>query len=199
MEKNQYYLMMEREINSLVNEDIRNFALGLLTILPEYFFTAPASSSGKYHPVNDLGEGGLVRHSISVRHMLRHLLKPNGYYDFTDREKELLEVAALFHDGFKSGSQTDFLADKHTKCLHPVYMANQIIMESVMQRFNYEDAQFIASAIISHMGQWNTSWRTPGAALPLPVTPAQKVLHLADYLASRKDINMTIDETEKGE
>ena len=63
-------------------------------------------------------------------------------------------------------------------------------MESVKFGLNYEDAQFMASAIISHMGQWNTSWREKGI-LPLPLTPAQKVLHLADYLASRKDINIT--------
>ena len=30
--------------------------------------------------------------------------------------------------------------------------------------------------------------------VPEPVTVSQKVLHLADYLASRKDINMTLEE-----
>ena len=84
-------------------------------------------------------------------------------------------------------------------------MANHIIMQSVLFKFNYDDAQFIASAVISHMGQWNTSWKMSGM-LPLPETPAQKVLHLTDYLASRKDINMslddggdTIDDTQKKE
>jgi hypothetical protein len=41
------------------------------------------------------------------------------------------------------------------------------------------------------MGQWNTSTRMKGT-LPLPESPEQKVLHLADYLASRRNINMTL-------
>lgn len=193
MEKNKYYKMMENEINvgiSDLDDDLKEFALHLLDTIPEYFYTVPASSSGKYHPVNDLGEGGLVRHSINVKRMLVHLLLPRGYYDFTPRQKALLQVAALFHDSFKSGSQDDYLQDIHTKFFHPVWSANHIIMESVKFGFNYEDAQFMASSIISHMGQWNTSWREKGV-LPLPLTPEQKVLHLADYLSSRKDINIT--------
>lgn len=193
MEKNKYYKMIEDEIDNQIPElddDIKVFAHHLLETIPEYFYIVPASSSGKFHPINDLGDGGLVRHSINVKRMLVHLLLPNGYYDFTPREKVLLQVAALFHDSFKSGFQSDYEENIHTKFLHPVLAANHIIMESVKFGFNYEDAQFMASAIISHMGQWNTSWREKGI-LPLPLTPAQKVLHLADYLASRKDINIT--------
>lgn len=189
---------MENEIDTQISnldDDLKAFAYHLLDTIPEYFYTVPASSSGKYHPINDLGEGGLVRHSISVKRMLAYLLLPNGYYDFTPREHQLLQVAALFHDCFKSGSQEEYLQDIHTKFFHPVLAANHIIMESVKFGFCYEDAQFMASTIISHMGQWNTSWREKGV-LPLPLTPAQKVLHLADYLASRKDINITPPEEE---
>ncbi len=196
MEKNKYYLMMEDEINTLSIDDIKEFGLALLDTIPEYFFNVPASSSGKFHPKNDLGEGGLVRHSITVRRMLRHILEPNGYYDFTVREIELLELAALFHDSFKSGTQEEYEENIHTKFLHPVLAANHILMESVKKRFDYDSASFMASAIMSHMGQWNTCWREAGT-LPLPKTPAQKALHLADYLASRTDINMDIPDPYK--
>lgn len=198
MEKNKYYFMMEDEINTLSIDDIKEFGLALLGTIPEYFFNVPASSSGKFHPKNDLGEGGLVRHSITVRRMLRHILEPNGYYDFTVREIELLELAALFHDSFKSGTQEEYEENIHTKFLHPVLAANHILMESVKKRFDYDSASFMASAIMSHMGQWNTSWREAGT-LPLPKTPAQKALHLADYLASRTDINMDIPDPYKGD
>ena len=182
--------MFKKELDYIKDEKIKESAKTMVNLLPDYFFEIPASSTGKYHPKFALGDGGLVRHSINVKRMLVHLLLPNGYYDFTPREKVLLQVAALFHDSFKSGFQSDYEENIHTKFLHPVLAANHIIMESVKFGFNYEDAQFMASAIISHMGQWNTSWREKGI-LPLPLTPAQKVLHLADYLASRKDINIT--------
>jgi len=199
MEKNKYYLMMENEIDNQIPEiedDLKEFAHHLLDTIPGYFYMVPASSSGKFHPVNDQGEGGLVRHSISVKRMLVHLLLPVGYYNFTPRQQRLLQVAALFHDSFKSGTQEEYEENIHTKFLHPVLAANHILMESVKMRFDYDSASFIASAIMSHMGQWNTSWREAGA-LPLPKTPAQKALHLADYLASRTDINMDIPDPYK--
>ena len=201
MEKNKYYLMMEDEIDNQIPEiedDLKEFAHHLLDTVPEYFYTVPASSSGKFHPVNDQGEGGLVRHSISVKRMLVHLLLPVGYYNFTPKQQRLLQVAALFHDCFKSGTQDMYETNIHTKFLHPVMAANHIILQSVLYNFKYEDALFMANAIISHMGQWNTSWREQGV-LPLPSTPEQKVLHLADYLASRKDINLDIPDSFKGD
>lgn len=196
---NKFYQMMADEISTIESDDVRKFAISLLNSIPEYFFTVPASSSGKYHPKNDLGEGGLVRHSISVKRMLIHLLEPNGYYEFTEREKDLLIVAALFHDSFKSGTQEEYEKNNQTKFLHPAYAASYIIMQSVIHSFDYKDAKFISSAIISHMGQWNKN-RSNLGTLPTPETPEQKILHLADYLASRKDINMTItDEDEETE
>lgn len=188
-----HYYMMINEIDSINNPQIRRFANTLLNRVPDYFFKVPASSSGKYHPKNDLGEGGLVRHSISVKRMLEHLIEPDGFFDFTDDEKDLLIVAALFHDCMKSGTQEEYEKNDRTKFLHPLYAANFVITTSIINGFNYEWATYIANAVISHMGQWNTNKNEEGT-LPLPVSPAQKVLNLADYLASRKDINMTIME-----
>ena len=192
-----YYYMMRDEIDSINNPDIRRFANTLLNRVPDYFFKVPASSSGKYHPKSDLGEGGLVRHSICVKRMLDHLIElADVVAEFTDDEKDLLIVAALFHDCMKSGTQEEYEKNNRTKFLHPLYAANFVITTSIINGFNYEWAKFIADVIISHMGQWNTNKNEDGT-LPLPVTPAQRVLNLADYLASRKDINMTIVEDDE--
>ena len=192
-----YYYMMRDEIDSINNPDIRRFADTLLNRVPDYFFKVPASSSGKYHPKSDLGEGGLVRHSICVKRMLDHLIElADVVAEFTDDEKDLLIVAALFHDCMKSGTQEEYEKNNRTKFLHPLYAANFVITTSIINGFNYEWAKFIADVIISHMGQWNTNKNEDGT-LPLPVTPAQRVLNLADYLASRKDINMTIMEDDE--
>lgn len=188
---NKYYKMMLNELDTISSLEISQFGHYLLNRIPDYFFSVPASSSGRYHPIGDLGEGGLVRHSIAVKKMLEHLFEPEGYYEFTDREKDLLRLAALFHDSFKSGTQEMYEQDIHTKHLHPVYAAQFVVMSSIMAEFDYKDACFIADAIISHMGQWNKKLRNSGI-LPKPITAAQKVLHLADYLASRKDVNVDV-------
>ena len=190
-QENKYFRLMLEEIDKLQDEENRKFAHTLLSNVPDYFFSVPASSSGKYHPSNDLGNGGLVRHSISVARMLEHLIEPYGYYDFDDEQKELLKIAALFHDCMKSGTQEEYEKNKHTKFLHPLYAANFIMTTAIKNGYPYEKALFIYNAVISHMGQWNTNGT---AKLPTPETPDQKVLHLADYLASRKDINMEFGE-----
>jgi len=190
-----YYYMMRDEIDSIDNPEIRRFANTLLNRVPDYFFKVPASSSGKYHPKNDLGEGGLVRHSISVKRMLVHLLELDCY-SFSDDEKDLLIVAALFHDCMKSGTQEEYKKNNRTKFLHPVLAANFIITTSVIDGFKYDWALYIADAVISHMGQWNTN-KSEDGELPVPVNPAQRILHLADYLVSRKDINMVLREDDE--
>ena len=195
-QENKYFRLMLEEIDTLQDIDNRKFAYALLSNVPDYFFSVPASSSGKYHPQNDLGEGGLVRHSISVARMLDHLLEPEGYFDFTDEQKELLKIAALFHDCMKSGTQEEYEKSKHTKFLHPLYAANFIMTIAIEYGYPYEKALFIYDTVISHMGQWNTN-KNESSKLPEPVSVSQKVLHLADYLASRKDINMTLEEDDE--
>ena len=177
------------EILTIKDLEIRNAAAELTNLVPDYFWKVAASSSGKYHPKTDLGEGGLVRHSINVKRMLDHLLTPNGYFPMTDREKDLLRVAALFHDSFKSGTQQQYEESQHTKFLHPIYASN-FIKDNL--NLPAADVHSICSAIESHTGQWNTS-KHSSESLPTPETTPQKALHLADYLASRKGIEMEID------
>jgi hypothetical protein len=193
---NRYYYLMLDAIDEINDIDNRRFAHCLLGRVPDYFFIVPASSSGKYHPQNDLGEGGLVRHSISVLRMLEHLLEPEGYFDFTDEQKDLLKIAALFHDCMKSGTQEEYENNQRTKFLHPLYAANFIMTTAIENEYPYEKALFIYDAVIAHMGQWNKNKNESGM-LPTPTTMSQKVLHLADYLASRKDINMTLEEDDE--
>ena len=63
-----------------------------------------------------------------------------------------------------------------------------------------EELELVANMIESHMGQWNTDKRS-STVLPLPENKYQKMIHLADYLASRKDIEVLFDgfETPKKE
>jgi hypothetical protein len=56
------------------------------------------------------------------------------------------------------------------------------------------ELKIIYCAIRSHMGQWNTDKRSPGVELPTPQTKYEIMVHVCDYLASRKDIILTFDE-----
>ena len=62
--------MFSKEIGSIVDDDLRKLATEVIAQADDYFFTIPASSTGKNHPPFSLGEGGLVRHTKCVVYMV---------------------------------------------------------------------------------------------------------------------------------
>lgn len=183
-------------LSTIVNDDIREFAKVLVEGLPAYIWEVGASSTGKYHPAYSLGFGGLMRHQIAVVRFLNYFFELEQYNTkFTSREMDLMRVAGLVHDGRKSGEQTDYQRSKFTKFNHPIQMAN-VIRSYDGQYLNHDEIEFIAHCIESHMGQWNVD-RKSGEVLEKPADDYQHFVHLADYLASRKDLTMAFDKIEQ--
>ena len=183
-------------LDTIVDEEIRTFAFILINNLPDYIWHVGASSTGKYHPAYSLGEGGLMRHQIAVVRFLNFFFELEQYNTkFTSREMDLMRVAGLVHDGRKSGEQADYEKSKYTKFDHPMQMAN-VIRNYDGQYLNHDDIEFMAHCIESHMGQWNTD-RKSKMVLPKPMDEYQYFVHLADYLASRKDLTMAFENYEQ--
>jgi uncharacterized protein (DUF3820 family) len=182
-------------LETIVNEDIRDFAKVLVNGLPDYIWEVGASSTGKYHPAYSLGVGGLMRHQIAVVRFLNYFFELEQYNTkFTSREMDLMRVAGLVHDGRKSGEQNDYERSKFTKFDHPIQMAN--VIRSYDGRYlNHDELEFVAHCIESHMGQWNVD-RKSGEILEKPTSDYQHFVHLADYLASRKDLTMAFENVE---
>ncbi len=180
---------------TIVNEDIREFAKVLVEGLPNYIWEVGASSTGKYHPEYSLGLGGLMRHQIAVVRFLNYFFDLEQYNTkFTSREMDLMKVAGLVHDGRKSGEHTDYEKSKYTKFDHPIQMAN-VIRSYDGQYLNHDELEFMAHCVESHMGQWATDKKS-SVVLPKPMDEYQQFVHLADYLASRKDLTMSFDKIE---
>ena len=188
--------LVEPILSTIKNDDIREFAEVLLDGLPAYMWEVAASSTGKYHPAYSLGFQGLMRHQIAVVRFLNFFFELEQYNTkFTDREMDLIRVACLVHDGRKSGEQSDYDRSRFTKFDHPIQMAN--VIRGYNGKYLTENAlEFIATCIESHMGQFNTD-RKSSIVLPKPMSVAQELVHLADYLASRKDLTMAFDVSEQ--
>ena len=183
---------------TIVNDDIREFAKVLVEGLPSYIWEVGASSTGKYHPAYSLGQGGLMRHQIAVVRFLNYFFELEQYNtQFTSREMDLMRVAGLIHDGRKSGEQTDYQKSKYTKFDHPIQMAN-VVRSFDGKYLNRNELEFVAHCIESHMGQWNTD-RKSSVVLEKPKDGYQFFVHLADYLASRKDLTMAFEGYEQSQ
>lgn len=185
--------LIDDVLSTIVNEDIRAFATVLVEDFPEYIWEVPASSSGRFHPLHDQGDGGLIRHLVAVARVLNYIFELEQFNSrFTDREVDLMRVAALVHDGRKSGEQVDYEKSKSTKFEHPMLMA-QAVRKHKGSYLTDAEIEIIASSVEAHMGQWNTSKRA-SFDLPKPTNTYQKFVHLADYLASRKGWNMEFED-----
>lgn len=197
--KNENAKIFDSILNTIENEDIRYFAEQCIETIPDYFWEVGASSTGKYHPQYALGELGLARHTCALVRFLNHILSVDCFGNkFTSREKDLMRVAGMMHDTRKSGDDEAYAKNKFTKFDHPLLAANEI--RTLIGFISEEELELVATTIESHMGQWNTDKRSK-VVLPLPKNKYQKMLHLADYLASRKDIGVLFDgfETPKKE
>lgn len=188
--------LVEPILSTIKDDDIREFAEVLLDGLPDYIWHVGASSTGKYHPAYSLGEMGLMRHQVAATRFLNFFFELEQYNTkFTDREMDLMRVAMLTHDGRKSGEQADYEKSKFTRFDHPIQMAN-VIRSYDGKYLSHDELEFMAICIESHMGQWSTD-RKSSVVLPKPMNVFQEFIHLADYLASRKDLTMSFDASEQ--
>lgn len=193
--RNEKAKIFDSLLGTFENEDIKNFAVECIETIPNYFWDVGASSTGKYHPQYALGDLGLARHTCALVRFLNHILSIDCFKnEYTSRERDLLRVAGIMHDSRKSGDDEAYSKNKFTKFDHPVLAANEI--RTIIGFIPENEVEFVAHAIESHMGAWNTDKRSK-VVLPTPKTEAQKLLHLADYLASRKDIDVRFGENEK--
>ena len=89
---------LDKEISFIHDARIRNSALVLQDLLPEYFWVMPASTTGKYHPEVELGEGGLLRHSKAVTRIGYELLKIEMFrVNYTEHERDLTPLFVRQH------------------------------------------------------------------------------------------------------
>ena len=93
------------EINYIKNDRIKESLVNLINLIPDYFFTEAASSTGKYHPSFSQGVGGLVRHTkVAVKIANTLLINDSIGYKFTKDEKDLIILSLVMHDSVKRNS-----------------------------------------------------------------------------------------------
>ena len=177
------------ELNYIKDDSLRKSLGKLIELLPDYFFMEPASSTGKYHPKYALGEGGLLRHTKAATRIGYELLGDLSIgKKYTSREKDLMLMALLLHDGFKKG----LVEERYTRFDHPL-IASKVIMDNYEKvGLSSEDATFISDAIKTHMGDYTTDYNG-NEVLEKPQTKYQNFVHMCDYLASRKCLLVPFD------
>lgn len=187
--------LIQNEVEKIQSEDIKNFTYRVLAEVNPKFWISPASSSGKYHPPEDNGEGGLVRHVIKGVAVIEQFARRAI---FTQRELDEARSAFLLHDTQKCGlgwmsEKTDYTHGK--------------IAADWLEKFELADSAAkseIISAVRYHMAPWcytvnpfedrtyaaeemKANWEeTTRASFPSRV---ERAVQEADYWSSRESMS----------
>lgn len=177
--KKEAFIRGGKYLRLIKDENLRNLAKQFWLKSPDYFFVIPGSSSGKYHWAKELG--GLFDHVCMAMYCAAELALSFG---LTQKERDLALVAVAGHDCIKYG--IDY--DKRYFDMHP-FLPRSVFGKQFGEDYSEHDLEVIFSAIERHMGgisdgQWTSVGRIK------PETPIEQVVHLADFMASRKHVIM---------
>lgn len=170
------------ELIRIYDEGIREFTKLCIIVAPDYFFLdCPASTAGKYHPVDELGADGTIIHTKRVFTLTYELSRGMSCEKYRD---ELL-AAALIHDLRKQGLRS---VTGHTARNHPALGADLVEeVQNATQILTDESYKVIRTAVGYHYGPWSTGdWKKPLDKY----TSTEMCLYLSDYIASKKAVRV---------
>lgn len=159
---------LDEELSQIEDPSIRLFTTKALELVPDYFWHVAASASGRFHPLDTLGEGGLVLHTKRVVYLAGQIA---NVFKIEGVSLDVLRSAAILHDSFKNGVKDE----EHTEEDHPLIVRHQL--RELASETPYFDE--ILGAIECHQGLWGPQ------PLRMPKKPLDWALHIADFIASR--------------
>lgn len=169
------------ELGLILDESIREFVRLCLSRTPDYFFTdCPASSTGKYHPINELGPDGTIIHTKKVVTLAYELCRGLN----CEHHRDEIIGACIIHDLIKQG----WTKTNHTHKMHPEYAANLVeeVQEST-QLLEEESYNIIRNSVGYHYGLWShDNWKKPLE----DYTPEELTVYIADYVASKRFVEV---------
>jgi hypothetical protein len=191
MENKKRLECFKTQLEYIQTPGFKRYAEILITKADEYFFSVPASSSGKYHPDFARKVGGLVLHTKAVVDILHTLIDEQELFGLKRFERDMLYVAAIAHDIKKQGDGSA----GHTTFQHPLYASKYVLeiykdnqKELEKMCISTDNALKLSSIVSTHMGKWYAKYD-----IPTPNTLGAYLLCTADVIASRKEWNQKFE------
>lgn len=174
------------ELELIKDISLRDLTRQALIQAPRWFWTAPASSTGRHHPPDNNVEGGLCHHTKKVVWLTAKLFQCFGL----DTDPGI--SAAHVHDilKFGSGDEMDMTQYKAHGALAAVWLHK---LEFVPGNWWFkhidialtEKWENVCRLVQTHMGQWSSCVKDVDEFIATTDLDA-KLLHLADVAASHK-------------
>ena len=177
--------IFENELNLIRNKEIKELTKACIEAAPDYIFEdCPSSSSGLYHPIDELGADGTILHTKRVVAVAYELSRGLD----CENNRDAVCAAAILHDLAKQG----LISKGHTVREHPQIMADliaDIYKNSFKDKLDRDQAIMIYYAVRYHYGPWSSG----DAKKPLErYTPEELTLYIADYISSKRFVHVEI-------
>lgn len=181
MENKPKYTVLEGEIALINDPDIQEWVVRTLKNVPEYFWYAPTSMTGKYHPACSNGKGGLIVHVKRVVWLANKICHAWGIFS---KHRDIVIAACILHDTAKGPPGTPYREHEN----HPINA------QRYFAKADYGFIELIEVAIQLHMGRWS-----PRKVLK-PIEDyslSEFAVYTADYLSSLKELATPRDSVKK--
>jgi hypothetical protein len=172
-----------KEIVRIKDTKMAAFTRMVIDATSPNFYEVPASTSGKYHPAQSLGKGGLVRHIVASCYFGRELCMS---FSCADIDEDIVQAAIILHDIGK------VMGEPHDKVAFD--WLNEFIVSKEIPDF-YGRAQ-ILSGVRWHMGPWSygacqsRELKISTTIFPEHFGRTDQIVHLADYVSSRREVSV---------
>lgn len=168
-------------------EEILLYCEDMIENIPDYIFTMPSSTSGKFHNATQCQPHGQIYHIIMFGAIMNYrlALKCNKEKFNNPIIRDAMRCVPIFHDAVKCG----WNGSQYTVHDHPMLAGTWVRETKVNHDIDDDIKEMIARMCERHSGEWTSSKRSK-VVLPEPETEMEILVHECDILSSRADIDM---------
>ena len=167
----------------------KEYFMDMVAEIPNYIFTMPSSTSGRYHNAKQCERYGQLYHIYMFDSILNHRLRLKGNKErySSPEERDAMRCVPAFHDAVKCG----WNGSKYTVQDHPLLAAQWVLDTKVKHDIPNKYKKMIADMCEAHSGEWNKS-RSGKVIMSEPRNDREFFIHECDILSSRNDLDYII-------
>ena len=186
-------------LERIKNEEFKEQVLKCMMEAPDYVTLIPSSSTGKYHPQDEIAPDGMCRHIRRCAVFSDEVLRMR--YEDKDpkrqRDYEILLAASMLHDSYKNGKKVNEDGTpnhKYTHPWHPIWAFHNIsdVAGNLEKGSDVREYMWaLAWTCLFHEGKWTIDKSrelAKNAKMEHWVRLLCKDMHTVDYVVSRRTL-----------
>lgn len=187
MTREEKILVFQPYLDKFETDKMRMYCTDMIAQIPDYIFTMPSSTSGKYHNATQCQPHGQIYHIIMFAEIMNYRLALKGNQEKfkSPAQRDAMRCVPFFHDALKCGTD----GGQWTVHEHPMLAGTWVRETNVEHDIEDNIKEAIARMCERHSGEWTSSKKSK-VVLPEPENAMELFCHECDILSSRNNIDM---------